>query len=81
MRNFIMLRPLLSYFVILATSLPGISASAQDDAVKALIAKLSDVDSDIRANAATNLRKLLASDEGARTNNRGRLYWEDASTK
>jgi hypothetical protein len=52
-------------------------ASAQDDAVKALIAKLSDVDVDVRANAARELRRLLASDDGARTNNRGRLYWEE----
>ena len=58
-----MLRALLPYAVIVATSLPVITASAQDDAVKALVAKLSDVDSDIRENAATNLRKLLASDK------------------
>lgn len=68
---------MLPCLVLFATSLPVITASAQDDVVQALIAKLSDVDSGIRASAAENLRKLLASDAGARTNNRGRLYWEE----
>jgi antitoxin component YwqK of YwqJK toxin-antitoxin module len=67
---------MLPCFVMLAAFLRVVAASAQDDVVKALIARLSDADSDIRANTARNLRKLLASDEGARTNNRGRLYWE-----
>jgi hypothetical protein len=53
------------------------NTSAQDAAVKALITKLSDADNKVRSNAATELRELLASDSGARTNNRGRRYWEE----
>jgi hypothetical protein len=72
-----MLRLVVFGFVIVATCSPVFTASAQDDAVRALIANLADVDSDIRADAATNLRKLLASVDGARTNNHGRLFWEE----
>jgi hypothetical protein len=68
-------------FLILFASLVGTNASAQDETVKALITKLSDTDSAVRANAAAELRKLLASDAGARTNNHGRLYWEERLTK
>jgi antitoxin component YwqK of YwqJK toxin-antitoxin module len=64
-------------FLALSAWLAAASASAQDETVTALITKLSDVDSEIRANAAAELRKLLTSDAGARTNNHGRLYWVD----
>jgi hypothetical protein len=50
---------------------------AQDITVKELISELSDTEGNVRADAAAELRKLLASDKGARTNNHGRLYWQN----
>ncbi len=57
------------------------NTNAQDATVTSLLEKLSDIDNDVHANAATELRELLASDAGARTNNRGRLYWEERLSK
>jgi hypothetical protein len=69
---------LISFLVLtLTVVLPAIGVSGQDETVKSLVAKLSDVDDDARCKAAEELRKLLASDAGARTNNRGRLYWQE----
>lgn len=65
------------WLVILATSLAATAASGQDDTVKRLIGELANVDGAVRDGAAAKLRELLASDKGARTNNRGRLYWEE----
>jgi hypothetical protein len=72
-----MTRLMLVLFFGLSTSLAATNAPAQDATVRALIEKLTNTDSDVRATAAADLRKLLASDAGARTNNHGRLYWEE----
>jgi hypothetical protein len=70
--------PVLTLLLItLLLSAMATSTLAQDATVKALIAKLSDGDNDVRSKAAAELRQLLAGDSGARTNNRGRLYWEE----
>lgn len=79
-KDFIMAQPPSLIPFLLATivlSAISTSASAQDATVKALIEKLSNTDSDVRATAAAELRKLLASDAGARANNHGRLYWNE----
>lgn len=67
----------LLYLLLLFAALVATEALAQGAAVSSLIEKLADVDSDVRSNAAAELRKLLASDVGARTNNHGRFYWQE----
>ena len=52
-------------------------AFANDQVVAELLGKLADPDSQVRSDAAAELRRLLAGDFGARTNNHGRLYWEE----
>ena len=52
-------------------------ALADESRVKDQIAKLASRDSTERSAAAAELRRLLAGDFDAVTNNRGRLYWEE----
>jgi hypothetical protein len=61
---------------LLVVAAPSI-AEADDKIVADFVAKLANVDGDLRAGAAAELRRLLAGDFNARTNNHGRLYWQE----
>ncbi len=69
--------PLFSFLfsTLLLSEIPA-TAWANDEIVSTLVAKLGDTDGNVRADAAAELR-LLADDFNARTDNHGRLYWEE----
>jgi hypothetical protein len=72
-----------SAFILVALLTPlalpawQVAARADVEKVNSQIARLSDADGSARAAAAAELRRLLAGDFNAITNNHGRLYWEE----
>ncbi len=61
---------------------PGPSGAVTDSKhVAGLVAALGDPGNETRATAAASLRRLLAADPDARTNDHGRDYWEERAAR